>query len=434
MTKIVGKPWRNWSKAFRFTPQRFAAPASLNELQQLIRAVAARKGKLRVIGSGHSFTPLVETTDTLLSLEALHGIERVDGDIARIRAGTTLKRLGSELAQRGLGMTVLGDIDSQTLAGAASTATHGTGATLGSISTQVCGIDLVVASGELLHCSATENSDIFDVARVSVGALGVIAALDIRLLPAYRLKVIKRAMELEDCLAQAPELARKHRHFEFYWFPHTRQTLVRLMDPTTDPDSATAITSAVELILENGVFGMLCRLARMQPNWAPALARILGKIVASDQSTMVADWHRAFVTTRLVRFQEMEYALPAARGADALREIAEYIERQNVLLHFPVHYRYVAADDIWLSPFYQRDSVSISVQQYIGMEYREYFAAAEAIFSKHGGRPHWGKIHTLGVRELSALYPRWHDFQRLRSSLDPGGIFTNDLLRRWFGD
>jgi len=434
MNRTSSKPWRNWSGAVSFTPQSIAAPTSTRELQSLVRAVGARGGQLRVAGSGHSFTPLVQTQDTLVTLDKMSGIEHIDGHVARIKAGTSLKPLGLELARRGFGMTNLGDINKQALAGAVSTGTHGTGVALGSISTQVRGMDLVLASGEAIHCSATENAEIFDAARVSVGALGVIAALDVELQPAYRLKLIKRAMDLDDCLAQAPDLARLYRHFEFYWIPHTRQTLVKLMDWTAEPESARGLTTASELILENGAFGVISRLARFNPRWAPGLARFMAQVTKSDQSTMVADCHRAFSTARLVRFQEMEYELPAERGPDALRELAEHIERRHVLVHFPVEYRYVAADDIWLSPFYQRDSVAISVHQYVGMAHQEYFAAAEAIFRNHGGRPHWGKMHSLAAPELAGLYPRWDDFQRVRRQLDPKGMFSNALLRRWFGD
>lgn len=434
MNASPSKPWRNWSGAVSFTPQTLATPSSVPELQDVVRSVAARGGKLRVAGSGHSFVPLVQTDDTLVTLEKLSGIERIDGHVAHIYGGTQLKPLGLELARRGFGMTNLGDINKQAIAGAVSTGTHGTGIQLGSISTQVRGMDLVLASGEAIHCSATENAEIFDAARVSVGALGVIAALDVELQPAYRLKLIKRAMDLDDCLAQAPDLAKLYRHFEFYWIPHTRQTLVKLMDWTAEPESAQGMTTAVELIMENGVFGLISRLARMNPAWAPTLARLIGRATRSDQSTMVADCHRAFSTARLVRFQEMEYELPAENGPDALRELAAYIDRHQVLVHFPVEYRYVAADDIWLSPFYQRDSVAISVHQYVGMAHRHYFAAAEAIFRNHGGRPHWGKMHSLGAPQLSAMYPRWDDFQRVRKQLDPQGLFCNPLLRHWFGD
>jgi FAD-linked oxidoreductase len=426
------KPWSNWSGSVRFTPRSTVTPASVPALQEIVREVGARGGKLRVAGSGHSFAPLVKTSDTLVTLDQLSGIDAIDGHRARIQAGTQLSWLGKELAKRGFGMTNLGDINKQTLAGAVSTGTHGTGLKLGSISTQLRGLSMVLASGEQVHCSATQNAELFDAARVSLGALGIITAMDIELEPAYRLKLIKRNMPLDECLEQSLDLAKLYRHFEFFWMPHTQLTQVKLMDWTDQPESSNGLTTASELVLENGLFGLLSRLVRMNPKWAPGVSRLIANISPSNQSTMVADCHRAFATARLVRFQEMEYELPIERGPDAMRELAEYVNSKPVLVHFPIEYRHVRGDDIWLSPFYGRDSVSISVHQYVGMEHERYFAAAEAIFLNHGGRPHWGKIHSLGARDLAALYPRWHDFQRLRRELDPKGLFLNPLLQRLF--
>jgi L-gulonolactone oxidase len=426
------KPWSNWSGSVRFTPQTTVLPDSVASLQQVVRDVAARNGRLRVTGTGHSFAPLVKTSDTLVDLRRFSGIESIDGHRARILAGTPLMSLGKELSGRGYGMTILGDVSQQTLAGAVSTSTHGTGIKLGSISTQVRGLDMVLASGERVRCSATENPTLFDAARVSLGALGIITALDVEIETAYRLKLIKRVVPLEECLAQSLDLSLLYRHFEFFWMPHTRQTLVKLMDWTTEPESSRFSAAFDDLVLENLIFGTACRLGKLRPAWTPALSRFLARQSPRNSTTMVADCHRAFTSMRLVRFQELEYQLPIDRGPDAMRELADHVEKKNVQVMFPVEYRHVKGDDIWLSPFYQRDSASISVHQYAGMEHENYFAAAEAIFRNHGGRPHWGKIHSLGARDLARLYPRWQDFQKLRQELDPKGLFLNPLLVRLF--
>lgn len=426
------RPWSNWSGSVRFTPEATVSPGSVEELQTVVRAVAARGGKLRVAGAGHSFAPLVKTSDTLVTLGRLNGILAVDGHRARIRAGTQLAELGRDLASRGFGMTNLGDINKQTIAGAVSTGTHGTGLRLGSISTQLRGLDLVLASGEAVTCSATQNPTLFDAARVSLGALGIITAIDLELEPSYRLKLIKRNMPLDECLDQSLDLANLYRHFEFFWIPHTNLTQIKLMDWTDEPESANGITSFNDLFIENVALGVVSRLVRMNPKWAPGISRFIARVSPSNRTTMVADCHRAFSTVRMVRFQETEWQLPLERGADAMRELAQHINRKRVLVHFPIEYRYVRGDDIWLSPFYQRDSVSISVHQYAGMPHESFFAAAESIFRNHGGRPHWGKIHSLGARDLAPLYPRWDDFQRLRRELDPQGMFMNPLLQRLF--
>lgn len=428
----AGKRFRNWSGLVDFTPQSCAQPDSIEALSALLKATGQSDQRVRVRGSGHSFVPLVQTDGVLVSLERLAGIEHVEAHSAQVYAGTTLNVLGRELWKRGLGMLNLGDINKQSLGGAVGTGTHGTGRELGSISSQVQALTLVTAAGDVRQCSPEQDPDLFAAARVSLGALGVLAKLKLGLRAAYKLKLVKYAVDLDACLAQCEALAREHRHFEFYWFPHTRLAGVKVMHETSEPESARALTTLNELVIENAALGLISRIARFQPAWAPNLSRLIAWSMKGDAGTMVSDCHRAFSSPRLVRFHEMEYELPADKGPDALRELAEFVDKKQVRVHFPVEYRYVRADDIWLSPFYQRDSAAISVHQYVGMDYEPYFRGAEAIFRSYGGRPHWGKMHSLGARELGPLYPRWDDFQRLRTSLDPRGMFMNAHLHKLF--
>ena len=407
------------------------------ELQTAVRTTVAAGQSLRVVGSGHSFVPLVATSGSLVSLRNMSGITSIEdggaAGVADVWAGTDLKTLGTQLSARGHGMLNLGDINKQSLAGAVGTGTHGTGIGLGSISTQVRAMTLVMPDGETVDCSPTQEPDLFAAARVAMGSLGIMAKIKIAVAPAYRLELVKQVMELDDCLGSAALMAQQNRHFEFYWLPHTRKVAVKLMNQTDARVSNRGLTSATEMALENGVFGLLSRLVRAKPARAPAVARLMCKLVSDKSPVMVADSHRAFSSERLVRFNEMEYEIPAERGPEALRELAAYIEKNKVMVHFPVEYRYVKGDDIWLSPFYGRDSASISVHQYVGMEHEAYFRAAEAIFLNHGGRPHWGKMHNLGARQLAVLYPRWSEFMALRERIDPNGVFLNPLLKRYFG-
>jgi FAD-linked oxidoreductase len=426
------EPYRNWSGLVRFTPAAHAEPSDLAELGALLRAAAAAGQNVRVRGSGHSFVPLVETDGVLVSLDRLAGVEDSGERGASIWGGTKLDALGRALSARGLAMLNLGDINKQTLAGAVATGTHGTGRSLGSISSQVQGLTLVLASGEQRSCSADSDPELFSAARVALGALGVMVKLRMALQPAYKLKLSKWTLDLGSCLAQCEQLGAAHRHFEFYWFPHTRVAGLKTMDPCDEPESRRGLHALGELVIENGALGLLSRLSRRRPLWAPRLSQLMAWSVRGDAGSMVADCHRAFSSPRLVRFNEMEYALPARHGPEALRELAEFVEKQRILTHFPIEFRYVRADDIWLSPFYGRDCAAISVHQYRGMEYEPYFRGAEAIFRAYGGRPHWGKMHNLTAKELAPLYPRWDDFQRLRERLDPGGLFMNDWLRRLF--
>jgi FAD-linked oxidoreductase len=425
--------WRNWSGSVQFSPAQYSAPASMEELKAVARTTVASGQSLRVVGSGHSFVPLVETGGTLLSLRNMSGVTSIEAGVAEVWAGTDLKTLGEQLSASGYAMLNLGDINKQSLAGAVGTGTHGTGIGLGSISTQVRAMTLVMPDGEAVECSPAQEPELFAAARVAMGSLGIMAKIKIDVVPAYRLELVKQTMDLDACLDNTPALAQNNRHFEFYWFPHTRKTVAKLMNQTDAHVSNQGLTSAMEMALENGVFGLLSRLVRAKPARAPGVARLIGKLVGDKAPVMVADCHRAFATERLVRFNEMEYELPAERGPEALRELVAYIEKNKVLVHFPVEYRYVKGDDIWLSPFYGRDSASISVHQYVGMEHDAYFRAAEAIFLNHGGRPHWGKMHNLGASQLAGLYPRWEDFMALRRRIDPAGVFLNPLLKRYFG-
>lgn len=427
--------WRNWSGVVDFTPTQFHRPSTLQDLQAIVRDTTAAGRGLRVSGSGHSFVPLVQTTDTLLSLSQLSGIESLDPTTGRatIFAGTQLKPLGAMLEARGFSMANLGDINVQALAGAVATGTHGTGLSLGAISSQVTGLTLVMPDGGVVGCSAAIEPELFAAARVALGSLGVMAKIEVQLAPAFKLKLTKQYMELDECLAAAPALAANHRHFEFYWVPHTRGTLVKTMDPVDEPESKRWLTTMLELVLENGALGLLSRIARAQPKWTPNIARLIAASIKGDTNTMVASSHAAFSSVRLVRFNEMEYELPAERGPEALRELAAFVESKKIQVHFPVEFRYVRGDDIWLSPFYGRDSVAISVHQYVGMDYEPYFRGAEAIFRNHGGRPHWGKMHSLIAQDLQAIYPKWDDFLRLRERIDPRGVFLNPYLRKLFG-
>jgi FAD-linked oxidoreductase len=430
-----GRVWRNWAGTVTARPRERPAPASLEALQALVRGASAAGRTLRVVGSGHSFTPLVASDDVLVSLDALSGLTHVDAGALRAEAwgGTKLHALGRALATHGLAMENLGDINVQSLAGAVSTGTHGTGSRFGSISTQVEGLTLVLASGEVVECSPTREAELFSAARVSLGALGVIARLKLRLLPSYRLKLSRRTVPLEECLATLAEADRAHRNFEFYWFPYSDVALTKASDTTDEaPSHRGAGAFLNDVLLENGAFWLMCQAGRAVPPLIPRIARLCAG-VASEGAAVDAS-ERIYATPRLVRFKEMEYAVPAGAGADCIREIRALVERERIRVNFPLEFRFVKGDDIPLSPFHGRDSALIAVHMLRGMPHERYFAAVEAIFRNHRGRPHWGKMHTRTAAELAALYPGWDAFHALRRRLDPRGTFLNPYLRRLFGE
>ena len=426
--------WKNWSGYVECPQTPVRTPDDASQLAQLL-ADAARDGRaVRVAGAGHSFSPLVASDGVIVSLDRMQGILDVDPatNVARVRAGTRLYALGAALAERGLAMENLGDINVQSIAGATSTGTHGTGRGFGNLATQIAALKFMTADGREVVASPAENPELFAGGRIALGALGVLSELSLRLVPAFRLKLERGGMDLEDCLAQADALVAANRSFEFYWLPHTESVLTKTWNVTDAPVDESRLGRWVsDVLLENTAFGALCKLGRAVPSWCPPLSRFCASMISRGEQ-VDASWSM-LSTVRQVRFNEMEWSLPADRGADALREIKALIARREFPLMFPLEYRWVKGDDLWLSPNFGRDSVHISVHQFVGMPFERYFDAVQAICLAHGGRPHWGKVHSLKAAQLSRLYPRWDDFLALRERMDPQGRFLTPYLRGLFG-
>jgi FAD-linked oxidoreductase len=426
--------WQNWSGSVQGRPRQIARPRSIEELASVVRGLSREGRHARVVGSGHSFTPLVQTDDVLISLDAFQGIESVDAEGQRVTVlgGTKLKKLGDALLTQGLAQENLGDIDVQSIAGAISTGTHGTGIRFGSLSTQVEGLTLVTASGELLECSSERDPDIFKAAQVSMGALGVIARVTLRVVPAKRLRFRSHRERLANCITNLEQYQQENSHFEFFWLPYTEWVQAKFLNETEAPATGSNLWGTFnKVVLENGVYWVLSECCRLIPRLCKPISKLSAQAIASVDEVDYS--HRLFATPRLVRFQEMEYNIPREHFRAVIAEIQACIEQRQFAVHFPVECRFVHSDDIWLSPAYQRESAYVAVHMYRGMPYQAYFQHVEAIFKRYQGRPHWGKMHTQTAESLASLYPRWHDFRRIRAALDPQGVFLNDYLRGLFG-
>lgn len=388
--------WCNWSGSVRCEPRRRERPTSEAELAQVLRSAAREGLGVRAAGRGHSHSPLVATDGLLLELDALRGIEACDAAAreATLRAGTMLAEIGAALRESGLAMENLGDVDVQSLAGAIATGTHGTGARLRNLSNQVVGLRLFTAQGDALACSASEAPRLFDAARLSLGCLGVVASVRLRLLPAYSLHERIWREDVAPALEALPERIASHRHCEFFWLPQKDRVELKTLDPSELPSG----------------------------------------VLADRRRERVGPAHEILPSVRDVKHVEMEYAVPAEHGVACFRELRECMRRRHPDVFWPVEYRTLAADELPLSPAYGRDTVTLSLHQGVELPWREFFADGEAIFRNYRGRPHWGKLHGLAARELRALYPKWDDFHALRRELDPRGRFLNAHLRELFGD
>jgi FAD-linked oxidoreductase len=425
--------WSNWSGSVKAKPAGILYPDSVEEIQRLVQYASRDGVTFRTLGSGHSFTPLVSTDHIIISLNKLHGIGEFSANDkwASVKAGTKLKSLGKELYNLGLSQKNLGDINVQSIAGAISTGTHGTGISLGSISTQVSEIRFVNGKAELVTCSETENQELFKAAKVSLGSLGIITEVKLELEKQYNLHLECRRLTLKDCLNNLEDYIRNNRHFEFFWIPYTGVVLAKFLNITDKQPEGKFWKNFNELFIENGMLKMISEYCRLFPSQSRNVCHLMARFI-SDSQTISAS-HEVFSTPRLVKFQEMEYNLPLGKFRETLLSLERMIVDKKVEVNFPVECRFVRSDDIWLSPAYQRESAYIAVHMYKGMPYQDYFRAAEDIFIKSEGRPHWGKMHFQDSGYFENIYPKWSEFQKIREENDPQGIFINEYLEKVFG-
>ena len=404
----MSEQWTNWSGSVTCRPQRIERPGSEAELIRLVEEAGKAGQTMRVAGTGHSFVPLCASEGVLVSLDGLQGVVSTDRDAlqATVWAGTKIHQLGEPLLQAGMAMANMGDIDRQSIAGAISTATHGAGRSLGNISTQVVGLRLVLATGEIVDCAEEQEPELFKAAQVSLGALGIISRVTLRLLPAYRLQEKTWAIPFQECFDNLDSLIAANRHFEFFWLPQEDVCAVKTLNPTdAGPGSGPE--------------------HRPEPATSGRLARYI-------QQGRIDHSYRIFPSERNIKFNEMEFALPAENGPDCLLEVRALMRERYPDVAWPIEYRTVAADDIFLSPHYGRESVTISIHQAHNLPHAPFFAAAEAIFRAHQGRPHWGKIHSHEAGRLRSLYPMWDRFQAQRRRVDRQGCFLNEYLKSLF--
>jgi L-gulono-1,4-lactone dehydrogenase len=426
--------WSNWSGDQECRPAQIARPRDRDELQAAIAAAVSASRTVSVVGSGHSFTETALTDGVAIDVAALSGT--IDADpssgLVKVGAGMILAELNEELDRLGLAMENLGDIDRQTIAGAISTGTHGTGARLRNISAQVEAVELVTAAGEVRELGGTEP-DLLRAARVGIGALGAISAVTLRCVPAFTLRRVDAPRPREEVLDAFEERAEANDHFELFTFPHADSALVlerNRVDGPPRPRGPLA-TRLNDVVIENWALEALSAAGKLFPRAIPRLSRLAARLASGGKTTDRSD--RVFASERRVRFTEMEYGVPRQHGPEAARRTIEWVRANRYPVFFPIEMRVTAGDDALLSPSHDRDTAYIAVHQYRGMEWRPYFEAVEQIMRDYGGRPHWGKRHFQTAATLAPLYPAWDRFQAGRDLLDPDRVFSNEYAERVLG-
>lgn len=431
--------WSNWSGLEHAAPHRDVTPTDTGAVVAAVQEARAAGRTVKMVGTGHSFTGIAAPEDAVLRPDRMRGILSVDRVAMTVTAlaGTQLKVLNAELARMGLTLHNMGDIAEQTLAGATSTGTHGTGGVTAGLAAQVTGLELVTGTGDLLRADAAENPDVLDVARLGLGALGIITSVTFAVEPLFLLEASERPATWAEGVAGFDELVEDNHHCDMYWFPHTDRMLLKTNNRLdADPSTARPLSRPREWFddrfLSNTLFGALHGVTNRVPGVVPRLNRMTSRMLTARSYSDVA--HRVFTTERSVVFREMEYAVPRAAGMAALAEARRVIDASDWRITFPVEIRYARADDVPLSTAYGRESVYLAFHTHRDVDHTAYFREVEAVLRHHDGRPHWGKIHTRTADHLAPAYPRFGDFLALRDRLDPDRVFANAYLRRVLGD
>lgn len=428
-------PWENWAGLATAHPQRVLTPASTAEVAATVSEAAARGIRVKMVGTGHSFTDVATTDGWMLRPEGLTGLRSVDRDALRVSvgSGTPLHVLNEQLHHLGLSLHNMGDIAAQTVAGALSTGTHGAGGRWASLSAQVTALELVTGDGSVRTVSAEQDRALFDAARVGLGALGIITAVTFRVEPAFTLEAVEEALPWSAVVAAYDEIVDGNEHVDMYWFPYADRVLVKRNNRTSgEPAPLSGLRSFVEDdLLENTAFGLVTGLGDAIPAAVPRLNRFAARAWSGRTYSDAA--HRVFTASRRVVFREMEYALPRAAGMEALTEVRRLVERSGWPIGFPVEVRAAPAEDPWLSTAYGRETVYLAVHVSARTDHHTYFGELERLLHAYDGRPHWGKLHGRAAADLEPSFARWADFAAVRDRVDPDRLFGNAYLDRVLG-
>ncbi len=426
---------KNWAGNIEWTPTAIEYPASEEAIQQVVLKAINDRQKIRMIGTGHSFTAICATNEVMVSLDQYQGLISVDREkyTATVKAGTKLNLLGDLLFEQGMAMENLGDVDVQSIAGTISTGTHGTGQELGTISTQVIALRWINGKGEMVECSAEKNHSLFKAAQVSLGLLGILTEVTLQCVPAYKLLVQNRKESIEKLLPEVKARHANNRNFEFYWMPYTDLAWTKTSNIVElgEPDKDNFFNYWSEYVLENYGFKLLCEWAHLFPSQNERISKISAAAITEVKKVHYS--HKVYATQRLVRFKEMEYNIPVEAFDEVWKELMKIVNSRKYNIHFPIENRVVKGDDILLSPAYQRDSAYIACHVYNKKDHHAYFKALEDLFRAYGGRPHWGKMNNLTAKDVADLYPAFSSFATHRADQDPDGVFLSPYFQKLFG-
>lgn len=426
--------WTNWAQNVKATPDYYHLPKSVSDIQDTVNSCRIRRATLRVTGAAHSFSAVAQPESDAMSLDHLQGLISYDNETmeARLWAGTYLYEAAPLLASVGMALENMGDIQQQTIAGAISTGTHGTGLAFGSLSDQVVAWTWVDGKGDVRHHRRADD-DLSKALSLSLGMLGVLVDVTIRTVPLYSLQVTSYKRSLDGALAEWPTGLRDNRHLEWFYFPGT--DTVQVKTTNSIPLVKQSVQSKAVDFVKNGLvetagFKAISEICRIKPEMSRKMTDFSAKSVPTGSKEGM--YYEIFPSPRLVKFTETEYAIPLQRFEDCMMEMHDFLRAHPFFVHFPIECRVTAGEDAFLSPTQGEATAFLAFHMYKGMDDGPYFKWVHQLMATYGGRPHFGKMNNLTGEKMQKLYPNLDRFMAIREQCDPNGVFMTNYLQSIF--
>ena len=426
--------WVNWSETQSCSPKQIAFPSTEKDLIDCVLSAIKSKINIKVVGSGHSFVGAALTDGLLIDLSKYNQILNLDTDNRQVtvQVGKKLEDLNTEIWNHGLAMSDLSDIAYQSVAGAISTGTHGTGIGFGCLATQVIAARVISGEGEIIDCSPGKDPDLFGAAVIGVGSAGILSTVTLQLEDAFNLHALEMPMPFEFVIDNQDQFVADNEHFEYFCHPDLNVALTKRNNRTSQPGKS--LSSFGRWYHDEFIAGYLPKLTRLAKQAFPQLSKYLThEIMLVARDNYIDRSYLVFTSERKQYGCEMEYFIPRENAKEALERVLDFIKKSGLKISMPIEVRWSGADEFPISMCYGRETTSIAVHVEMGERYENYFVPVETIMMDYDGRPHWGKMHFQTSATLAPLYPKWDEFQKARSILDPKGIFENDYTKRVFG-
>jgi L-gulonolactone oxidase len=410
-------------------------PRDEEDISRLVRRAVEEGNRVKALGSALSWSDIIDIPETAMRFDRMADVLEVDRDNRRIRlqAGARLKNVNEVLAGHGLAFDNFGSIVLQTAAGYIGTGTHGTGGRTPILSTRIQKMRMVDGLGEIRELDAEHDPDLFSAARVNLGCLGVVTEVTFTCIDAFDLEERLELVDFDTALADLDSYVKGNDYCKLWWLPYTDKLQVYTFNRTAEPRGGFGLTGFMDRTGLSGLgFTALIKLGRASPRLIPFLQNTVQSVHFHPRRRVDRSDRVIKVSSAIPIHQETEYAIPIGAAAEAIQETRRLVLEGSFRVNFPMEVRFVAADDIPMSPASGRNSCYIGAYVSSVQWAASYFAEFESLMRDYDGRPHWGKTFSRTAEDFRALYPAYEAFDRMRRRCDPHGLFHNSFVERVF--